>query len=88
MDAYWKEFGQTLASPPWGATIDAGAEDKESGWGMMRAALELVGTKGARTTRVPMRLLVGSLGALCAEVAGRFAREYATRSIPLDLCEF
>lgn len=26
-------------------------------------AIELVGTKGARTTRVPMRLLVGSLGA-------------------------
>ena len=40
MDAYWHEFGQTLASPPWGATLDAGAEDKEAGWGMMRAALE------------------------------------------------
>ena len=40
MDAYWHEFGETLATPPWGATLDAGGEDKEAGWGMMRAALE------------------------------------------------
>jgi len=41
MDAYWREFGETLATPPWGATIDAGAEDKEAGWGMMRAATDV-----------------------------------------------
>ncbi len=41
MDAYWREFGETLATPPWGATIDAGGEDKEAGWGMMRAATDV-----------------------------------------------
>ena len=40
MDAYWREFGETLAAPPWGATLDAGSEDKEAAWGMMGAALE------------------------------------------------
>jgi hypothetical protein len=40
MDSYWRVFGETLTTPPWGATLDAGAEDKEAGSGMMRAALE------------------------------------------------
>jgi len=41
MDAYWRAFGETLSTPPWGATIDAGAEDKEAGSGIMRAATEV-----------------------------------------------
>ncbi len=46
MDGYWAEFGQTLDLHPWGATLDAGAEDKEAGAGLMRAALQVHATTG------------------------------------------
>jgi hypothetical protein len=49
MDAYWKEFGETLDVPAWGATLDAGTEDKEATWGLMGAALETyASTRDAR----------------------------------------
>ena len=41
MDAYWREFGETLARPFWGGTLDAGGEDKEAGWEMMCAAMDV-----------------------------------------------
>jgi hypothetical protein len=41
MDAYAKEFGPQSASPPWGATLDAGGEDKEAGWELLHAALDV-----------------------------------------------
>ena len=41
MEAYWREFGETLSRPFWVATLDAGAEDKEAGWVMMCAVLDV-----------------------------------------------
>jgi hypothetical protein len=41
LDGYWKKFGEDLMTPPWGGTHDAGAEDKEAGWGLMKAALDV-----------------------------------------------
>ncbi len=38
---YWQQFGADQATPPWGGTHDAGAEDKEAGWGLMKAALDV-----------------------------------------------
>ncbi len=41
LQGYWSRFGEDLATPPWGGTHDAGAEDKEAGWGLMKAALDV-----------------------------------------------
>ncbi len=41
LTGYWQQFGAEQATPPWGGTHDAGAEDKEAGWGMMKAALDV-----------------------------------------------
>ena len=38
---YWRQFGEDQSIPPWGGTHDAGAEDKEAGWGLMKAALDV-----------------------------------------------
>jgi hypothetical protein len=41
MEAYAKQFGPQSPMPPWGATLDAGGEDKEAGWELMHAALDV-----------------------------------------------
>ena len=46
MDAYHKEFLSGGPMPPWGATIDAGGEDKEAGSGLLRAAIEVYQATG------------------------------------------
>jgi hypothetical protein len=39
--AYYARYGQDLRNPYWGATLDAGSEDRESGWGVLHGALAL-----------------------------------------------
>ncbi len=41
LTGYWNQFGEDQSTPPWGATLDAGAEDKEAGWGLMKSALDV-----------------------------------------------
>ena len=41
LTSYWRQFGEDQSTPPWGGTHDAGAEDKEAGWGLMKAALDV-----------------------------------------------
>ena len=55
---YWKQFGEDQSTPPWGGTHDAGAEDKEAGWGLMKAALDVY-----ETTKDPKHLEWAQLAA-------------------------
>ncbi|MHB1356675.1 MAG: AGE family epimerase/isomerase [Anaerolineae bacterium] len=41
LEGYWQHFGADQSVPFWGATLDAGAEDKEAGYGVFKAALEV-----------------------------------------------
>ena len=41
MRAYYERYGQDLSRPYWGATLDAGSEDKEAGAGVLHGALAL-----------------------------------------------
>jgi hypothetical protein len=46
MDAYGAHFGPQSPTPPWGATLDAGGEDKEAGWELLHAALDVYQATG------------------------------------------
>jgi len=41
MSAYCQTFLSDQSSPPWGATLDAGGEDKEAGYGLLHGLLSL-----------------------------------------------
>lgn len=41
LEGYWQHFGADQSVPFWGATLDAGAEDKEAGYGVFKAAIEV-----------------------------------------------
>jgi len=48
LEAYRRTFGETLKTPFWGGTNDAGCEDKEAGWPVMAGALALYEATGER----------------------------------------
>jgi hypothetical protein len=45
-DSYWRHFGQDLATPPWGTTLDCGGFDEEAPTVLMRASLDLYEATG------------------------------------------
>jgi len=48
LEAYYRTFGETLKTPFWGGTNDAGCEDKEAGWPVMAGSLALFEATGEK----------------------------------------